>query len=312
MQIKSFYYFQTIVEKKTLSAAAKALFVSQPALSQQIQRMEEEIGATLFARNGHALTLTPAGEIFLQRGRHILQTYENMEKEIRILRFGDLESVRFGISPFYSQHYLPKILPPLLSQYPQLKIDIVEDISQRLEEKLLNGELDFCALPLYPKNEMLEYEAIYHEEILLAVPRNHPINAEYPASAVIDRSFPYIDLALVKNEAFIGLKKIQKFSMMGLRLCEEAGFVPNTVCETMNWETVHMLVASGLGVGFIPEMLAGRISDASLCPCYYRIAANAHRAYAIAQRPGTALSETAQILVNSFRDFFRKMRIDEL
>lgn len=306
MQLKSLSYFVTIVEKQTLSAAAEALFISQPALSQQVRKMEEEVGAPLFCRSGHALTLTPAGKIFLRNSRHILHIYENMRREIDICQRKDRGSVRFGISPFYSQHYLPRLLPPILHQYPHLKIDIVEDISQRLERMLLEGELDFCALPLSPKNELLDYEPIYQEEILLALPREHPLNAGYPASALREGNFPYIDLALVKNEAFIGLKQVQKFSAMGLRLCEEAGFVPNTVCETLNWETVHLLVASGLGVGFIPRMLAGDVKDPDACPCYYRIPSS-FRAYAIARRMGETLSGPAQILVDGIRDFFRGM-----
>ncbi|MCI8816204.1 MAG: LysR family transcriptional regulator [Angelakisella sp.] len=306
MQIKAFQYFDTIVEKKTLSAAAEALFISQPALSQQLRKMEEEVGAQLFLREGHSLVLTPAGEIFLKNSRHMLRVYGNMRREIDLCRRKDRGSVRFGISPFYSQHYLPRLLPPILHQHPHLKIDIVEDISQRLERLLLEGELDFCALPLSPKNELLEYEAIYQEEILLAVPRSHPLNAGYPATALSEGNFPYIDLALVKNEAFIGLKQVQKFSVMGLRLCEEAGFVPNTICETLNWETVHLLVASGLGVGFIPRMLAGEVKDLAACPCYYRIPAS-FRAYAIARRLGESPSDPALILIDGIRDFFRTM-----
>ena len=98
----------------------------------------------------------------------------------------------------------------------------------------------------------------------MAIPKNHPINAHYPDTSANGERFPYIDLSLLKNEALIGLKKIQKFSQMGLRLCKEAGFVPNTVCATLHWETVHMLVATGLGVGFIPKMLVGTITDPEL------------------------------------------------
>ncbi len=140
-----------------------------------------------------------------------------------------------------SQHYLPRILTPFLKEYPQIKVNIVE-------------------------------------EIFLAVPRDHPINAGYPEDAQERGAYPSLNLSLMKNEPFIGLKKIQKFSAIGRRLCNEAGFEPHTICETLNWETVHMMIASGIW-----------------------------RDYALVQRPGTVLSDVALILEDSLRTFFRKM-----
>ena len=304
MNIRSFQYFIAISENTTLSAAANALYISQPALSQQIKKIEEEVGAQLFIRKGHTMALTPAGEVFLLCSRRILQSYESMQREVKMLSTAEKDTVHMGISPFYSQHYLPKILPPFLQQHPQINVDIIEETSITLENKLLTGELDFCALPLYPKNDLLEYETIYHERILLAVPRNHPINSNYPANALAKKIYPSIDLALMKNEPFIGLKKIQKFSTIGLRLCEEAGFVPRTICETTNWETVHMMIASGLGVGFVPEIMIRNNIDPSICPCYYQLSSPVYREYALVHRPGAVLSDAANILQESLRAFF--------
>lgn len=307
MNIRSFQYFIAITENSTLSAAANALYISQPALSQQIKKIEEEAGAQLFIRKGHSMTLTPAGEAFLLCSRRILQAYESMQREIKMLSIAEKDTVHMGISPFYSQHYLPKILPPFLQQHPQINVDIVEENSVNLENKLLTGELDFCALPLYPKNDLLEYETIYHERIFLAVPRSHPINSNYPVNALAKKIFPSIDLALMKNEPFIGLKKIQKFSTIGLRLCKEAGFEPRTICETTNWETVHLMIASGLGVGFVPEIMIGNIIDPKICPCYYQLSSPIYREYALVHRPGAIFSDAANILRESLREFFQEM-----
>lgn len=305
MNIRSFEYFITIAEKTTLSAAADALFVSQPALSQQIKKIEAEVGTQLFARKGHAMVLTPAGETFLVCARRIVQFYEAMQNEIRMLNDQEKDTVHMGISPFYSQYYLPNLIPEFLKEHPQISIDIVEDISVNLEERLLKGDLDFCALPLYPKNELLEYETIFHEEILLAVPRDHPINSAYPDDALERGKFPSIDLALVKNEYFIMLKKVQKFSSISMRLCEEEGFIPKIICETMNWETAHAMIAAGLGVGFVPKLLTGSVKDPERCPCYYQLASPVYRDYALVRRPGAVLSDAAQTLQNSLRTFFR-------
>ena len=307
MNIRCFQYFITISQMPTLSAAADALYISQSALSQQIKKMEEEIGASLFTRQGHTTELTPAGKAFLLYSRQIVHFYEAMRHEVMMLNVMEKDTVHMGISPFYSQHYLPHILPNFLRQYPQINVDIVEEFSVNLEDKLIKGELDFCTLPLYPKNDLLEYETIYHEEIFLAIYRNHPVNIGYPSNPIKDGNYPTIDLSLMKNESFIGLKKVQKFTAIGLRLCEEAGFQPKTICETINWETVHMMIASGLGVGFIPKILIGTIKDPTVTPCYYKLSSPVYRDYALVRRPGIILSEAANILQDSLRNMFRTL-----
>ena len=308
MQLKSFQYMLAIAENPTLSKAAEVMYISQPALSQQIKAIENEVGARLFVRKGHSMALTPAGEAFLLCARRILQAYTAMEHEISILNRAEQNTIRMGISPFYSQHYLPKILPDFLTAHSQIKIDIIEDISLNLERKLLDGELDFCMLPLYPKNDLLEYETLFHEEILIALPSSHPLNKHYSESSAALGNYPTLDLALLKNEPFIGLKKIQKFSALGLRLCEEAGFSPNTICETLNWETVHMMIASGLGVGFVPKILIGSIQDEKICPCYYRLPSNVYRVYALVQRPGAVQSREMSLLTESLRKSFVELQ----
>lgn len=158
------------------------MYISQPALSQQIKAIENEVGARLFVRKGHSMALTPAGEAFLLCARRILQAYTAMEHEISILNRAEPKYHRRGF-PLLQQHYLPKILPDFLTAHSQIKIDIIEDISLNLERKLLDGELDFCMLPLYPKNDLLEYETLFHEEILIALPRSHPLNKHYSESS---------------------------------------------------------------------------------------------------------------------------------
>jgi LysR family transcriptional regulator, hydrogen peroxide-inducible genes activator len=305
MQFKCIQYFIMIVKEGSFSSAAEKLHISQPALSQRIKKIEEELNANLFDRSKHRAELTEAGRILYLKGIHILHLYEQITNRISAIGNSSMEVVRFGISPFYSHYYLPVLLPPLLEQHPTLRYEIVEDISITLEEKLLGGNLDFCLVPVFPKNKLLEYEIVYREEILLAVPKNSPVNAySTPASG-----FPYMDLSCVKNERFIALKPIQKFSESGIHLCEEFGFTPNVVCETMNWDTLNMLVSTGLGVGFVPNLLTNVISEDKR-PNYYRISNNALRAYAIASIPGCTMSVASQIVINSFKNSFRKLKRD--
>lgn len=304
MQINSFRYIIKVTETPTLSEAADALFISQPALSQHIRKIESEVGAELFIRKGHSLTLTSAGKMFIDCGRQILQAYDTMEREITASKSAAKESVRLGISPFYSKFYLPRLLPDFMKRFPNIQVDIDEDISVNLEKKLLDGSLDLCATPLKPKNDLLEYEVIRKEQIYIALPKEHPLNEHYPANSRSAASFPTIDLRLLKNESFICLKKIQKFTALEEKICNEAGIEPKTICETMNWDTVHMMIAAGLGVGFVPDILVGTITDPDICPCYYRLSHGLYRDYAIAQRRGAIQTESVKLFKKELHKTF--------
>lgn len=301
MDIKGIKYVITIAQERSFSKAAEKLFISQPALSQYIKKLEEELGSPLFDRRSFPMELTPAGEIFIQDGATILQLKEKMIRRITNSANLSEDTVYLGISPFYSKYYLPRILPAFFNNHPHIKVEISEEYSYVLENLLISGQLDFATLPLHPINSELTYEVIHQEEIFLAVPKQHPVTALITPSP----SFPYIDLQLVKNEPFIGLKSVQKFSEMGNRLCEEAGFTPNYIYETLNWDTVNMLIANGLGVGFVPEILIDP-SSSSKQPNYYRIASgNATRPYTIALRKGSTPTPAAQILMDYFRESFK-------
>ncbi len=301
MDIKGIKYVITIARECSFSKAAEKLFISQPALSQYIKKLEDDLGSPLFDRRSFPLKLTPAGEIFVQDGTTILQLQEKMIRRISNIANMYEGTVHLGISPFYSKYYLPKVLPAFFFDHPHIKVEISEEYSYVLENLLISGHLDFATLPLHPVNSQLTYEVIHQEEIFLAVPKQHPVTALITPSP----SFPYIDLQLVKNESFIGLKSVQKFSQMGKRLCEEAGFTPNYIYETLNWDTVNMLIANGLGVGFVPEILIAP-SSGSKQPNYYRIASgNATRPYSIVSRKGSTPTAAAQILMDYFRESFK-------
>ena len=308
MQLKGIEYFVAIVENGSFSAASEKLFISQPALSQQIKKLEDEMGTSLFDRSRHPVQLTESGELFLREGKRILQIYNQLLRNISLLENSTEEIVHFGISPFYSRHYLPFLLSSLISTYPAIKYEIMEEYSYLIEQALIDGKLDFCLVPLLPQSPFLSYEPIYRETILLAVSRDNPINdLAIPA----ENGLPYMDLQNVQNEPFIALKSVQKFTNFSKELCARAGFVPNIVCETMNWDALNMLVSTGLGIGFVPDMLVDQL-DEGIRPCYYRLSPQTQRVYTIAHRQGDTLPKPARLMVEVFREAFQKRASGEL
>lgn len=302
MQFSLIEAFITIVETGSFSAASEKLFISQPALSQQIRKLEKEIGAKLFDRSKHSAELTDVGQLFLEKGKLILQIYNQFIQQACNMEQYFNETVRFGISPFYSRHYLPKLLTTLISDYPALHYEVMEDYSSVIEKALINGNLDFCMVPINPRNPKLSYIPVYTESIMLAVPNDSPVN-KY---AVNIGGHECIDLKYVKDEPFVALKPVQKFFSHSQQLCQEAGFSPNIVCQTMNWDALTELVSAGQGVGLVVNLCATQSSD-NKSPRYYHLIPEAHRIYSIAYRADEELSPAAQKMIEIFQNIFKEI-----
>lgn len=291
MQLRDIEYVLTLAAKMSFTKAAQELFISQPALSQSIRRLERELKAPLFLRENNTLELTKEGKLFVEKGKEIIRLSTRLKQEVAELSLTKENHLRIGISPFYSNYYLPRIIPAFRSMFPSVRLDIVEKNTLALEESLLKDEVDFCLLPLPIFNNELDYRIIHQEQILLAIPPNHSLLEELiPAMA---GGLPLIDLQLAQQEPFVFLKKEQRFYDMGMELCREAGFEPRIVFETTNWDTVNALVTAGMGIGFVPEIVV-HFSSAIERPSYCQLVAQkSTRSYAVAFKKGRNPSATA-------------------
>lgn len=302
MQLRDIQYAVTIAQESSFSKAAQSLFISQPALSQSIKRLESELGVPLFIRENNSVHLTAAGKIFVSDGMEILHMSNTLRTKMAdIINLRDCH-LKIGISTFYSNCYLPKIIPAFQSQYPSVHLEIIEETSNVLEELASDGKIDFCMIPGPLDSKQLEAQVIYQEQILMALPSNHPLNRLL--TPALSSGLPFIDLALLKDTPFIFLKKHQKFTRMGHQLCENAGFSPHIVFETGNWNTIHSLVSTGMGVGFIPEILM-EMPTIGKRPVYYRIMAdNTTRPYLIAYKKGAKLPAAAYNFIETVKSSF--------
>lgn len=304
MDFKAIEYLCAIVEAKTISQAAKNLFISQPALSQYVAKIERDLGTPVFIRNGHAMALTSAGEILVREGRALMAEREKMLSHIASLSDQAQEVIRFGISPFYSKYYLPLLIPYYREHYPHVKLDIVEMSSTALEDEVLAQRLDFCFIPAEPMRDGLAYQPICMEEIMIGIPPGHPANKHITPSPGI----PYLDISVIKDEPFVALIPSLKFSRMSQRILRHFGITPDTVYETTNWDTVCMLVAKGVGVGFLPEVLMHMHLHE---PNFYRIAGlDSTRAYAVVYAKGKHLSHAALNLINIFIENLKRYKAE--
>lgn len=300
MEFKALEYICAISEAKTISQAAKNLFISQPALSQYLSKIEQSLGTPVFVRSGSVMTLTSAGEILIREGRSLLMARKQMLGQISSLSSGTEETLRFGVSPFYSKYYLPLLLPYYRANYPHIHLNIVEQNSTELEQLVLDGNLDLCFIPAEPMREGLTYHPISMEQIMIALPPQHPANA----LAIPSPGIPYLDIGFLNNEPFVELLPTLKFSKMSQRILRHFSITPNVIYQSVNWDTVCMLVARGIGAGFLPEVLIHKHLHE---PCFYRIAGiNSTRSYSAVYARGKRLSHSALNLISVFQSLLEK------
>ncbi|MCI6151779.1 LysR family transcriptional regulator [Fusobacterium perfoetens] len=258
MTLKDMEYVFYIAQFKNFSKAAEHLFISQSALSQSINKLEDELGLQLFRRTSKGVSLTYAGEFFLKESEKIISEVKILKEKLEGLSSCKKRTLGIGVFQFYGRYFLPKIIPEFRKLFPDVQIKIIEDSPYNLEKILLEDEVDLVISAFVDFNPKLIYKKIVTEDILLAVPKTNPIT-----SNIKDE---FIDLSSFKDENFILLMKGIKARKNIDKICESLNFNLNCILETKDFETVNSLVSKNLGVGFVPgsvEKLEGVV--------YYKI-----------------------------------------
>lgn len=324
MEFRQLQYVLQIAAEKNFSRAAEKLHIAQPSLSQQLSKLEKEIGVLLFRRSTNSVELTHAGAVFVEKAQLILDMAGQLIKEMEDISQMRKGRLVVGSLPMTGAHILPHVLPAFQQSYPDIDIVLVEDTTSRLEELTASGQTDISLLTLPLGEPALAYEPIIHEEICLAVPAQHPLArhgrtaAEAPedafpaagrsASSGTSRSrqaeFPSVGLKELVEEPFIVLKRGQGFRQIAVELCEQAGFAPRIVFESSNIETVQSLVAAGMGIAFVPRMVT-RSSRSDFAPVYFSLEGNPRRTLIIAYRKDRYLSKAAEAFIATMREVLR-------
>ncbi|MGP0586094.1 LysR family transcriptional regulator [Paenibacillus timonensis] len=295
MELRQLQYTLQIAEEKNFSRAADKLHIAQPSLSQQLSKLEQELGVKLFQRNTSTVELTYAGASFITHAQKIMDAVAELRQEmddISQLRAG---RVVVGSMPITGSHLLPYVLPAFKENYPNIQITLREDTSLNLEKLTAGGGTDLSLLSLPLQEPTLSYVPIGEEIIDLAVPPDHPLTR---IPGVQEQG---VELTQLQNEPFIVLKKGQGFRKLTVDLCRGAGFEPNVVFESNNIETVQSLVAAGMGITLVPRFIA-RAKRSELIPVYLPLAAPApSRTLVIAYRKGRYLSKAAEAFIETFK-----------
>lgn len=225
MNIKQARYIKTIAECGTVTAAAKALYVSQPSLSQMLHQVEDELGLPIFDRSVSPFRLTYAGEKYIQAAERILAANEQLEMQISELKHEHSGRIRLGVSVSRALQLLPKVVPMFQAQYPDVQLELVECGSAGLEALLVSGKIDVALAALDPVGRNITYELIERETVGVLAGRDTKLAKRLASGTTIS-------LLECSGENFVSLTREHSARLIQDKLFRKYDMNPRILLET--------------------------------------------------------------------------------
>jgi LysR family transcriptional regulator, hydrogen peroxide-inducible genes activator len=242
MTLTELRYIVAVAQEKSFGRAAQKCFVSQPALSVAIQKLEEELGTSLFERGGAEVAVTPVGERIVEQAHKVLDEAARIREIAQAGRNQLVGALKLGVIHTVAPYLLPDLIPALRGLAPLMPLDIEENLTENLEVELKTGRIDtaIVALPFGPPGIITEY--LYEEPFRVVVPLGHKWAKR--------KSIAPSELA---GEHTILLNVGHCFRAQVLDACPELNRQDTHVTRTNSLETVRNMVASGLGISVLPR-----------------------------------------------------------
>jgi|SRR5579863_1704849 len=255
MEIHQLRYFCAVARDRNFTRAAAREHVAQPSLSQQILKLEDELGAKLFQRLGRGVRLSTFGETFLPRAKAILRDMSEAKTEIRHMAGSDSGTVVLGVIPTIAPYFLPSHLVRIARAHPFIEIRVVEEITPVLLAQLQEGILDMILVALPLPGHELTFQEILSEPLYAVVPAAHPLARAKS-----------ISLKQLKSDPFLLLKEGHCFRESVVSACDRSRLKPNVVFESGQFQTILGMVAAGIGVSVVPRMAASPYKGCRFIP----------------------------------------------
>ena len=250
MEIHQLRYFCSVAETGSFTRAAEREQIAQPSLSQQIIKLEEELGVRLFDRLGRSVRLTDPGQIFLPRARAVLNELRAAKEEVTDKQSSLAGPVSAGVIPTIAPYFLPARINSFCRKYPQASITVFEDVTARLLDRLRGGVIDLAIMALPTRGHDLECFPLRTEALFAILPRSHRLAKR-----------PSLSLKELRNEPFLLLRDDHCFRETALTACKRARIIPRVVFESGQFSSILAMVGAGLGISIVPEMALERRPD---------------------------------------------------
>ncbi len=249
MDFRKLRYILKVAETGNITKAAEQLYMTQPALSHYISKVEREEGVKLFDRTVTPVRLTYAGERYIETIRRILELNDMLEAEITEINENVTGRLTIGIPPARAADLLPEVLPKFLEKYPKVEVCTIEHNSRQLRDDLRKQAVDFAILPLLDGMDEFRHAELFQEELYLVCAENMLGSDEWHLN---DKGEKVADINKLSSHRFILLKNGHGIRDKIDFLFQLNGLKPDIVMETTNNETAYGLAAAGLGLAIVP------------------------------------------------------------
>ncbi|NMC33517.1 MAG: LysR family transcriptional regulator [Veillonellaceae bacterium] len=314
MTERELLYVKTIAEERSISGAAKKLFMTQPSLSSCVQKIESALGTRLFQRTSTGLVLTFAGERYYQVAQDILKIYNDFEIEVSDINNLKKGRVTIGITVYLATFILPVVLPVFKELCPNIELAIVEKNSTELEKSLSSGEVDFALMHMLPHEESAshtntDFYPLIKDPLVLVTKKDHPLKQFACARAGV--AYPQIDLTKFADEPFVMVTKLQKIRQVADLILHKAQIHPPVILTTKSYETARRLACEGIGVTFTPLQYL-QIFPGSYSPDYYLVAEEytPYWTLCVAVQKNAYVSRAAKLFIRIVSEKYGANRID--
>jgi len=292
MNLRALQYFVKLSDLRHFSRAAEACFVSQPTLSTQIRKLEDELGVQLVERSPRKIMLTPVGEEIADRARTVLNEVNQIRAVAR--RAGDPAdgNLRIGLFPTLAPYLLPHVIPTIRKQYPNLKLQLVEEKTEEIINMLQQGELDAALVALPINDDGLEMKILFEEPFVLALPGEHPLGSKSD-----------ITLEDLKGTELLLLDEGHCLRDHALEVCALAGAHERVDFHATSMETLRQMVAANVGITLMPILsVKPPIAQTSNLVTKKFASPAPSRTIAMVWRNSSALSDFLRVLADCFKN----------
>jgi len=259
MNLKDLQYLVAIDEERHFHRAAKRCFVSQPTLSGQLKKLEQELDILLVERSNRQVTMTEAGKAVAEQARKVLVESRVIRDIAQSFKDPMAGNLQVGLIPTVAPYLLPIIMPAIKQRFPRLKLWLHEYQTEVLLDKLRKGEMDVLILALMDKPGEFSEQLLYREPFQLAVPSSENLASKQA-----------INLSDLINREVLLLEEGHCLRGQALDICFKAGANENANYHATSLETLRHMVAEGMGITLMPELAVpvkqNKNSDVSYLP----------------------------------------------
>lgn len=296
MDTKYLTYILAIAKRQNMTKAAEDLFVSQSSLSQYLSKLESELGTPLFYRTKGSLSLTPAGQLYVDAAEKVIHIKDNLYRSIQ--NIDNRGHITIGVTSQFGLKMLTRLIPPFKDSFPDVTIEISETNVPTLTRMIQEENIDcgIMALNTIEPFSSSQVDVLRQEEVYLAIPKTHPYCQKNPGHPITIQEFA----ENFSEDNILLSKKGSTLRVLTDQIVEAAQIMLSTVCETNSIIATRSMVAMGIGVTLIGESC---ISDQEHV-VYYSMNPPLYRMNAFVRRKNWVMNQPERRLRNDVLHYF--------